>query len=135
MDENKNDKITVIESVETGSQSSEVATKDHEHNEISEVESDKTKVLEEIRNDAGKKIQAGLDKKTASTGTPINELNGAAKFTSRLSNIGGGSKEIGGGGMEEGFKTIAKYVDANARLQTMQRDQNTKKDENLNLPQ
>ena len=64
-----------------------------------------------------RKIMEGLSKKTASTGTPIEDLHGAAKFTAQLSNIGGGSKETGGGGIKDGFNTITQYVDAKAKAQ------------------
>ena len=37
-----------------------------------------------------RKIAEGLSRKTASTGTPIDELHGGAKFMAQLSNIGGG---------------------------------------------
>lgn len=64
-----------------------------------------------------RKIVEGLSRKTASTGTPIDELHGGAKFMAQLSNIGGGSKETGGGGIKDGFNTITTYVDANAKIQ------------------
>ena len=59
-----------------------------------------------------RKIAEGLSRKTASTGTPIEDLHGGAKFMAQLSNIGGGSKETGGGGIQAGFNTITTYVDA-----------------------
>ena len=55
------------------------------------------------------KIQSGLSKPTASTGTPMEQLKGAARYTAELSNIGGGSKATGGGGMREGMKTVMEY--------------------------
>lgn len=64
-----------------------------------------------------RKIAEGLSRKTASTGTPIVDLHGGAKFMVQLSNIGGGSKETGGGGIKDGFNTIATYVDAKAKIQ------------------
>ena len=67
-----------------------------------------------------RKIQKGLAKETASTGTPINVLHGAAKFVSQLSNIGGGSKEIGGGGIEDGFNTINKNTAIKARMSAIE---------------
>ena len=60
------------------------------------------KVVEETN----ARIKEGLEKETASTGTPMNSLSGAAYFTAQLSNVGGGSLEIGGGGMQEGLATI-----------------------------
>ena len=64
-----------------------------------------------------RKIAEGLSRKTASTGTPIDDLHGGAKFMAQLSNIGGGSKETGGGGIKDGFNTITTYVDAKAKVQ------------------
>ena len=64
-----------------------------------------------------RKIAEGLSKETASTGTPIENLHGGAKFMAQLSNIGGGSKETGGGGIQDGFNTITTYVDAKAKVQ------------------
>lgn len=57
-------------------------------------------------------IQAGISKPTASTGKPIENLHGAAKTTTLLSNIGGGSKETGGGGMAQGLKTLSQFTQA-----------------------
>lgn len=51
--------------------------------------------IDKIYNDTGKMIQKGLSKETASTGTPMKKLNGAALFTATISNIGGGSKVTG----------------------------------------
>lgn len=65
-----------------------------------------------------RKIVEGLSKKTASTGTPIENLHGGAKFMAQLSNIGGGSKETGGGGIKDGFNTITTFVDAKAKTQS-----------------
>ena len=59
-------------------------------------------------------IQAGISRSTASTGTPMEKLHGAARTTSTLSNIGGGSKETGGGGMAQGLETITKFFSASA---------------------
>ena len=64
-----------------------------------------------------RKIAEGLSRETASTGTPIEDLHGGAKFMAQLSNIGGGSKETGGGGITDGFNTIATYVAAKAKVQ------------------
>lgn len=61
------------------------------------------------------KIKRGLSMQTASTGTPIVNLRGGAKFMAQLSNIGGGSKATGGGGIKDGFATITLYVDARAK--------------------
>ena len=64
----------------------------------------------------GKKIKDGLSKPTASNGTPMNELSGAAKITASLANIGGGSKEIGGGGMQDGVKALGDYQEVKGRI-------------------
>ena len=106
MYENKTNNIQVVSYSETKSRSSEFVRND---DDVSEIKPDKIQNLEGIRDNAGKK--------NASTGTPIDKLNGAAKFTSQLSNIGGG--------MEKVFKTIIDFVDSNARLQTMQEGRNT----------
>ena len=70
---------------------------------------EKENVIEKINVDIeeiNQKIAEGLSKETASTGTPMKGLKGATKMTASLSNIGGGSKKTGGGGMEEGIKTL-----------------------------
>lgn len=69
-------------------------------------------VIEKTNND----IQKGLEMPTASTGTPIEKINGGAKFMAQLSNIGGGSVETGGGGIKEGFNTIATNIAAKSKL-------------------
>ena len=74
-----------------------------------------------------RKIAEGLSKKTASTGTPIEDLHGGAKFMAQLSNIGGGSKETGGGGIQDGFNTITTYVDAKAKVQVQSQSLPTRK--------
>ena len=55
-----------------------------------------TQAASDIYTETSKKIQEGLEKDTASTGTPM----------ASLSNIGGGSVETGGGGVHDGFNTI-----------------------------
>lgn len=55
----------------------------------------------------------GLNRPTASTGTPREELHGGAKKTVQMSNIGGGSKATGGGGVDEGMKAMLQYTQAN----------------------
>lgn len=74
-----------------------------------------------------RKIAEGLSRKNASTGTPIENLHGGAKFMAQLSNIGGGSKETGGGGIKNGFNTIATYVDAKAKVQVQSQSLLTQK--------
>lgn len=74
-----------------------------------------------------RKIVEGLSRKTASTGKPIDEIYGGAKFMAQLSNIGGGSKETGGGGIKVGLNTITKYIEANATVQAESQFLSTKK--------
>ena len=64
------------------------------------------------------KIKKGLEKPTASTGTPIKNLKGGSKFMAQLSNIGGGSVATGGGGIRDGFNTIAENVRAKETIET-----------------
>lgn len=72
-----------------------------------------------IKEKTDKLIQQGLECKTASTGTPIKDLNGGALFMAQLSNIGGGSLETGGGGIKEGFNTIAANIAATTTLRNL----------------
>lgn len=76
---------------------------------------------------SARKIREGLSRETASTGTPIDDLHGAAKFMAQLSNIGGGSVETGGGGIKDGFNTVAQYVDAKAKAQVQSQSIPTQK--------
>lgn len=48
-----------------------------------------------------------------STGTPMDKLHGGAKRMAQMSNIGGGSKATGGGGVDEGMKAMLQYTWAN----------------------
>lgn len=68
--------------------------------------------INEIYEQTGKQIQEGLNKETASTGTPMKELRGGAKYMAQMSNIGGGSKATGGGGFKEGFNIIGRHQKA-----------------------
>lgn len=52
----------------------------------------------------------------ASTGTPISDLNGIAKSLAMISNLGGGSKAVGGGGVEEGIRNINDLARAEAHI-------------------
>lgn len=70
------------------------------------------KVVNQIYQQTGKQIVDGLNKPTASTGKRIDELHGAAKRIAQMSNIGGGSKAIGGGGLEKGLETVTKHTQA-----------------------
>lgn len=65
-----------------------------------------TQAASDIYTETSKKIQEGLEKDTASTGTPMEALKGGVKLMASLSNIGGGSVETGGGGVHDGFNTI-----------------------------
>lgn len=62
----------------------------------------------------GNQIQEGLERSTASTGTLMRQLHGGAKKMAQLSNIGGGSKATGGGGVDEGLRAIEQYAKADA---------------------
>lgn len=75
--------------------------------------------LESVVKETYGKIQQGLEKTNASTGTPIKKLNGGAKFMAQMSNIGGGSVKTGGGGIKEGFNTIATYIYYSSKLNTL----------------
>lgn len=68
--------------------------------------------------ETGQRIKEGLEEPFASTGTPIKDLSGGAKFMAQMSNIGGGSLEVGGGGIKEGFGIILANADAQATLRT-----------------
>ncbi len=52
----------------------------------------------------------------ASTGTPISDLNGIAKSLAMISNLGGGSKAVSGGGVEEGIRNINDLARAEAYI-------------------
>lgn len=74
--------------------------------------------VQEIIEVTDEKIRTGLEKNTASTGTPISSLNGGAKFMAQLSNIGGGSLATGGGGIREGFNIISENISAKGRIES-----------------
>lgn len=76
----------------------------------------RAKDAEAIYVETNEKIKRGLEKATASTGTPIASLKGGAKYMAQLSNVGGGSVKIGGGGIKEGFNTFAKNQMAKGAL-------------------
>lgn len=71
------------------------------------------RTADNILNQRGKQIVDGLNKTTASTGTPMDKLRGGAKRMAQMSNIGGGSKATGGGGVDEGMKAMLQYTQAN----------------------
>lgn len=76
---------------------------------MSSVSQENESVQETIKSTESK-IKDGLSKPTASTGTPMKDLSGGARFMAQLSNIGGGSLATGGGGIKVGFNTIAKNI-------------------------
>ncbi len=43
----------------------------------------------------------------------MKKLHGGAKKMAQMSNIGGGSKATGGGGVDEGMKAMLQYTQAN----------------------
>ena len=71
------------------------------------------RTADSILSQRGKQIVDGLNKTTASTGTPMDKLHGGAKRMAQMSNIGGGSKATGGGGVDEGMKAMLQYTQAN----------------------
>ena len=73
-------------------------------------------VITQIYQQTGKQIADGLNRPTASTGKSIDELHGAAKRIAQISNIGGGSKSTGGGGLDKGLDTVAKHVQARTAI-------------------
>lgn len=72
----------------------------------------------------GKQIEDGLSKTTASTGTPMENLHGGAKKMAQMSNIGGGSKATGGGGVDEGMRAMLQYTQADAVKKTVANSKN-----------
>lgn len=70
------------------------------------------KTADSIIKQRGNQIKNGLNKTTASTGTPMEQLHGGAKRMAQLSNIGGGSKATGGGGIDEGMNAMMQYTQA-----------------------
>ena len=71
------------------------------------------RAADSILSQRGKQIVDGLNKPTASTGTPMYKLHGGAKRIAQMSNRGGGSKSTGGGGVDEGMKAMLQYTQAN----------------------
>ena len=59
------------------------------------------------------KNNVSLGRAADSTGTPMDKLHGGAKRMAQMSNIGGGSKATGGGGVYEGMKAMLQYTWAN----------------------
>ena len=62
------------------------------------------RTADNILNQRGKQIVDGLNKTTASTGTPMDKLHGGAKRMAQMSNIGG---------VDEGMKAMLQYTWAN----------------------
>ena len=62
--------------------------------------------MRKVKEYTNKQIEDGINNPFSSTGTLIEDLHGASKFSATLANIGGGSKRTGGNGMEGGLKTI-----------------------------
>ena len=71
------------------------------------------RAADSILSQRGKQIVDGINNPTASTGTPMDKLHGGAKRMAQMSNIGGGSKATGGGGVDEGMKAMLQYTQAN----------------------
>lgn len=62
--------------------------------------------LYKAMNEVGCRIHMGMANPLASTGTPISSLSGGARYNAVISNVGGGSKASGGGGMEGGLRML-----------------------------
>ena len=69
-------------------------------------------IVNQVYQQTAKQIMDGLSKTTASTGKRIDELYGAAKRIAQMSNIGGGSKATGGGGLDKGLDIVTKHAQA-----------------------
>ena len=82
------------------------------------------RAADSILNQRGKQIVDGLNRTTASTGTPMDKLHGGAKRMAQMSNIGGGSKATGGGGVDEGMKAMLQYTQADAVKKTVANSKN-----------
>ena len=54
------------------------------------------------------------------------ELHGAAKRVAQMSNIGGGSKATGGGGIDKGLDTLTKYAQAKTAKTMMDKSKQKK---------
>lgn len=52
------------------------------------------RVADSILNQRGKQIVDGLNRTTASTGTPMDKLHGGAQRMAQMSNIGGVQKQL-----------------------------------------
>lgn len=101
--------------------------------DISKISNHHGKILQEERRNESLRnaVKKGIDKPTASTGTPMEDLHGAAQFTATLANIGEGSKATGGGGMEQGIKTVVGLAESNGKLRGMKGNQIVKPQDDL----
>lgn len=82
-----------------------------------------------IRNlkESSEKIKKGLSNPYAGTGRPIDELYGGAKINAIVSNIGGGSKENGGDGMNGGLETLMNFSRDFGRKEEINKSKQIKK--------
>lgn len=65
--------------------------------------------IKTVKENAEKQIKDGINNPLSSTGTPIENLYGAARNSAIYANIGGGAKRIGGDGMQGGINNIIQY--------------------------
>lgn len=63
-----------------------------------------------MQQQAGQQIYRGLQVQNASTGYPMDLLQGGAHITALLAAIGGGSIATGGNGIAGGLKTLCEYI-------------------------
>ena len=56
----------------------------------------------------------------------MEELHGAAKRIAQMSNIGGGAKATGGGGIDKGLDTLTKYAQAKTAKTMMDKSKQKK---------
>lgn len=69
-----------------------------------------------IMRQAEQQIQSGLQTQYASTGFPINRLNGGARTNALLAAIGGGTVSAGGNGIYGGLQVLMLYAFAYGAL-------------------
>ena len=105
------------------------------NNELPEVEDAIKKALKQVRDEAAKKIEDGLSKPTASTGTPIDDLHGLPKIIAQKSNIGGGSLATGGGGYQEGDRIIKIHDASDVAIKALDLSKDPSKSQNSLMPQ
>lgn len=90
----------------------------------------KEKELAKVIKQTNEQIKEGLEKKTASTGTPIDDLHGMAKSLAIIANVGGGSVESGGGGVKTGTEALLTNAVAKSELKGI-REANTSNNKKL----